>query len=76
MRDKVSSPIFRLQKKLAVFLHALFPHWYLPLYTMIEFTRIPYADARRRAWRQDWIIRGAAIAILIVLVILFWWMLR
>jgi kynurenine 3-monooxygenase len=57
MRDKVGSPIFRIRKKLAVLLHALFPRWYLPLYTMIEFTRIPYADARRRARRQDWVVR-------------------
>ena len=60
MRDKVGSPLFRLRKKLAVLLHALFPRWYLPLYTMIEFTRIPYADARRRARRQDWIVRSIA----------------
>jgi kynurenine 3-monooxygenase len=68
MRDKVGSPVFRLRKKLAVFLHALFPRWYLPLYTVIEFTRIPYADARRRAKRQDWVVRGIAMAVVALIV--------
>jgi kynurenine 3-monooxygenase len=76
MRDKVGSPIFRLRKKLAGLLHALFPRWYLPLYTMIEFTRIPYADARRRARRQDWIVRGVAGAVVVVVIGLVWWLLR
>jgi kynurenine 3-monooxygenase len=76
MRDKVGSPIFRLRKKLAGLLHVLFPRWYLPLYTMIEFTRIPYADARRRARRQDWIVRGVAGAVVVVVIGLVWWLLR
>jgi kynurenine 3-monooxygenase len=58
MRDRVGSRWFVLKKKLAVALHWLFPRWYLPLYTTIEFTRIPYAEALRRARRQDWIVRG------------------
>lgn len=63
MRDKVGSRLFRIRKKLAVLLHAAFPRWYLPLYTMIEFTRIPYAEARRRAVKQDWIVFGASVAV-------------
>jgi len=76
MRDKVGSRLFRLRKKLSVLLHAVFPRWYLPLYTMIEFTRIPYADARWRARRQDWIVRGVAAGLLILAVAFMWWMLR
>src|SRR5262249_32613729 len=34
VRDRVASPLFILGKRLAVLLHALFPRWYLPLYTM------------------------------------------
>src|SRR5947207_519831 len=68
MRDTVGSWLFRLRKRLQVLLHALSPRWYLPLYTMIEFTRIPYADAQRRARRQDWMVRGVgAVLILVVL---------
>ena len=36
----LGSRLFVLRKKLAVLLHRLFPRWYLPLYTMIEFTRL------------------------------------
>jgi len=52
-------------------LHKLFPRWYLPLYTMIEFTRIPYAEAARRARLQDRIIYGSLVAATAVIVILF-----
>jgi kynurenine 3-monooxygenase len=60
MRDRVASPWFLLKKRIAVLLHALFPRFYLPLYTMIEFTRIPYAKAVRRARRQNRIVAGIA----------------
>ena len=66
MRDRVASPLFVLGKRLAVLLHRLLPRWYLPLYTMIEFTRIPYADAVRRARRQNRIV-GAGVAGLLLL---------
>jgi kynurenine 3-monooxygenase len=63
MRDRVASPLFILSKRLAVLLHALFPRWYLPLYTMIEFTRIPYADAVRRARLQNVVVALFALAL-------------
>jgi kynurenine 3-monooxygenase len=68
MRDRVASPLFVLRKKLAVMLHATFPHWYLPLYTMIEFSRIPYADAQRRSRLQARIVTVAAVVVLAALV--------
>lgn len=72
MRDTVGSWFFRLRKRWSILLNTLFPRWYVPLYTMIEFTRIPYADARRRARRQDWIVRGIALLlVLAVLVLVF-----
>jgi kynurenine 3-monooxygenase len=76
MRDKVGSPLFRLRKKLQVLLYAVFPRWYLPLYTMIEFTRIPYALARRRARRQDWVVRAASAAVLIAVMALTYCLIR
>jgi kynurenine 3-monooxygenase len=63
MRDRVASPLFVLRKRLAVLLHALLPRWYLPLYTMIEFTRIPYADAARRARRQNVLVALVGFAL-------------
>jgi kynurenine 3-monooxygenase len=69
MRDRVGSRWFIFRKKLGVLLHRLFPKWYIPLYVMIEFTRIPYADALRRARRQDWVVRGVAVALLIAFIL-------
>jgi kynurenine 3-monooxygenase len=63
MRDRVASPWFVLQKRMAILLHRLLPRWYLPLYTMVEFTRIPYADAVRRARTQDRVVWAAAVGI-------------
>jgi kynurenine 3-monooxygenase len=74
MRDRVASPWFVLKKRLAVLLHALFPRWYLPLYTMIEFTRIPYADAVRRARAQDRVAGAVAVGLLLLLVGVIVWL--
>jgi kynurenine 3-monooxygenase len=69
MRDRVASPWFVFTKRLAVVLHWLFPRGYLPLYTMIEFTRIPYADAVRRARSQNFIVTLVGLALIGILII-------
>jgi kynurenine 3-monooxygenase len=63
MRDKTASKQFRAKKKLDHFLEAVLPGIYLPLYTMVTFTRIPYAKAKRRARIQDATVYAALIAI-------------
>jgi kynurenine 3-monooxygenase len=74
MRDKTASRVFRAKKKLDHFLEAALPGIYLPLYTMVTFTRIPYAEAARRARRQDRIVYAGlfllAISILALLTLL------
>jgi kynurenine 3-monooxygenase len=70
MCDKVGSRLFLLRKRCANLLHTLFPRWYLPLYTMIEFTRIPYARAQLRARVQNWVVGVVAGAVLIVVLAL------
>ena len=62
MRDKTASRAFRGKKKLDHLLERLLPGVYLPLYTMVTFTRIPYAAAARRARRQDCILYAGLIA--------------
>jgi kynurenine 3-monooxygenase len=52
MRDHVASPLFRLKKRGERILHRVVPFWYVPLYHMVSFTRIPYAAAVERAERQ------------------------
>src|SRR6184192_3038053 len=56
MRDKTASRAFRAKKKLDHLLEGFLPGVYLPLYAMVTFTRIPYAEAERRARRQDRIV--------------------
>src|SRR6266850_976734 len=62
MRDKTASKLFRAKKKLDHLLEGLLPGIYLPLYTMVTFTRIPYARAARRARCQDRIVYGSFVA--------------
>jgi len=72
MRDKTASRAFRAKKKLDHLLEGLLRGIYLPLYTMVTFTRIPYAEAARRARIQDRIVYGSfAIVVLIVVLLTF-----
>jgi kynurenine 3-monooxygenase len=61
MRDKTASKTFRAKKKLDHLLEGLLPGAYFPLYAMVSFTRIPYAEAARRARRQDRIVYTSLI---------------
>ena len=61
MRDKTASRKFRWKKKLDHLLEGALPGVYLPLYTMVTFTRIPYAEAACRARRQDRIVYASLI---------------
>lgn len=53
MRSKVVDPHFLRKKKIESVLHEMFPDRWVPLYTMVTFTTIPYAEARRRALAQN-----------------------
>jgi kynurenine 3-monooxygenase len=75
MRDRVSSGAFLLRKKVEVFLHRLFPRGYLPLYTLVTFTRTPYADAVRRARLQDAVVWAVVNGLILLgLAILATWL--
>ena len=52
MRSHVNSRLFLLRKKVDSFLHALFPRKFIPLYTMVAFTRIPYHVVVQRSRKQ------------------------
>jgi kynurenine 3-monooxygenase len=75
MRDKVGSRWFLLRKRIDNTLYKLFPRSYLPLYTMISFTTIPYAAALRRAMRQNRVVLAilGGVLGLIVLALIAWW---
>jgi kynurenine 3-monooxygenase len=75
MRDKTASRVFLLEKRLEKALHRAFPSWFVPLYTLVTFTRTPYAEAVERAGRQ-WRAVQAALVVLVFLtaVLLTFWM--
>ena len=71
MRDKTASKTFRAKKKLDHALEAALPGIYLPLYTMVTFTRMPYAMAAKRARMQNRIVyAGLIVAALIIVSLL------
>ena len=70
MRDKTASKTFRAKKKLDHFLEAALPGLYLPLYTMVTFTRIPYAQAARRARIQDALLYAGLLAVALIIAVL------
>src|SRR2546423_1189014 len=70
MRDKTASKTFHAKKKLDHVLEAALQGIYLPLYTMVTFTRIPYAEAARRARLQDQIVYAGLIAIVLIIALL------
>lgn len=60
MRDRTAARSFLLGKRIEKALHRLFPAWFVPLYTMVTFTRMPYADAVEKAGRQWRVVRAVA----------------
>ena len=76
MKHHTGSRLFLAGKALEKGLHRLLPSWFVPLYMMISFTLIPYAEARRRARRQARALASAAAAALLVAVALLLWFSR
>ena len=59
MRSHVTSKLFMIRKKIDNFLHRLLPKTFMPLYTMVAFTRIPIQEViRRNHWQKRVIDRG------------------
>jgi kynurenine 3-monooxygenase len=56
LRQRVRSPLFLARKRLDLAIHCLWPKGWIPLYTMIAHTTIPYADALARSRRQERIL--------------------
>jgi len=58
MRDFVADPEFLLQKKFEKRISELYPDKYIPLYSQVTFTHIPYAEAYKKGKEQDAYIKG------------------
>lgn len=57
MRDSVADPKFLLRKKIEARLHELYPKEWIPLYTMVTFTDMSYAEAYAQGKLQDAIMK-------------------
>jgi len=73
-RDKAASKTFRAKKKLDHALEAALPGIYLPLYTMVTFTGMPYAKAAKRAQIQDALVYVSLFVIAAILVAAMLWL--
>jgi kynurenine 3-monooxygenase len=71
MRDKTGSRLFRWKKKYEKLLAKALPGRFIPLYVMVTFTRIPYAQAVRRAKRQNRIVI-LAVSVFVTLIFAAW----
>jgi kynurenine 3-monooxygenase len=73
MRDHTGSRLFLWKKKLEQTLHRFFPNSFLPLYSMVSFSCIPYHEALQRAQRQWRFVRRVALAGAIAVITLLAW---
>lgn len=69
MRDRTASTAFRAYKRFERTMHRMMPWWYTPLYTLVSFTTTPYGDAVRRARRQDGMLLGALVAVVVLVIV-------
>ena len=53
MRDNTADPTFLLQKEIEKKFSNLYPDKWIPLYSMVSFTNIPYADAWKIGMKQE-----------------------
>jgi kynurenine 3-monooxygenase len=72
MRDHVASTRFRMKKRIERTLHRLLPRWYTPLYNLVSFTLIPYAEAVRRTRRVKRVVRIAMVLAVLLVLALVW----
>lgn len=65
MKDKTASSWFLLRKRLEGIINSIVPQYWIPQYSMVAFTRIPYHEVIKRANKQDQILDIALGGILL-----------
>lgn len=53
MRDLVADPDFLLRKQITAHLHEKYPDRFIPMYTMVSFSHVPYSKALAEGQAQD-----------------------
>jgi kynurenine 3-monooxygenase len=61
MRSKVADPMFLMKKKVDRALSDTFPDRWMPLYSMVTFSNMPYSEAKARAEHQDKVLKWGLI---------------
>jgi kynurenine 3-monooxygenase len=76
MRARIASPAFLLGRRIEAAVHRLAPHRFVPLYTLVTFTRTPYALAveRARIQRRALVLLGGLLALLALVLLTFAWL--
>ena len=74
MRDHTGNRLHRWKKKGSQILGGAIPFLWTPLYDMVSFTTIPYAEALAKARRQTMMASIAIMYLLIGSLTLLWWL--
>ncbi len=53
MRDLVADPVFHFKKKIAAKVSEMYPDKFIPVYSMVSFSHLPYSEALKEYKRQD-----------------------
>ena len=53
MRDQVADPLFLLRKKLEAHLQKKYDKDFIPVYSMVTFSHLPYSEALQESYYQD-----------------------
>lgn len=56
LKDLVNKSSYKLRKKFDTIMNSIFPKSWIPLYSMVTFSRIPYSEVIERRKRQDKIL--------------------
>ena len=78
MRSRTASWLFLFQKRVEKYINLALPSYWIPLYSMVAFTRIPYDECVRRGERQERILRTVSGGLIVAgaagLAGLGWWL--
>mmetsp|Transcript_5847 Transcript_5847/g.24586 ORF Transcript_5847/g.24586 Transcript_5847/m.24586 type:complete len:90 (-) Transcript_5847:824-1093(-) len=56
MASRTASSYFQMRKKIGLALNRIAPMTFVPLYTMISFSNVPYSEAEQSAQRTERLI--------------------
>ena len=65
LRSHCTSRIYIFRKHLDNFLHFLFPHAFVPFYTLIAFSHMPYQQALERHRRQQTVVNCGLVLVVL-----------